>query len=399
MPYSNPTQMRTITPNPGDAVILDTTVYRPTSSTGHQSTRSAGSNDWKMWMSSEVSKLERAKYNSSPAASYINYAMPTMPNSFRGRHVRELAQIMPSNDADIQKTAEATQELIQDAASKRKVTDEVPATNRTFSGGQQPVFDSAISKQPLTVIHHNIPQLATQNIPVLKPILKNRSAVSLVENVDPHNKENSSRIPPPPPIPTRSTLRLVPLVPKTPKSSPLSRSVTPARGKSPYPANKTSSVNGRNMLHKRNTSNSTMRSVRSAKSSTISATPARLVKKNKSANSTPASRHGVDIQAVERRAASVRSISRPRTPGAEWRAGTSKQTEDDPYEVEGTGLLGPYMSGGSGSDADGSGDGGANVMTVEQIGSKTMVDMFLSSRRRRIASGSGRSEDSDGVFL
>jgi len=391
--------MRPTTPSNGNDVILNNAVYRPTGSIGHQTTSSAGSNDWKMWMSSEVSKLERANENPSLAASYINYAMPTMPNSFRGRHVRESAQIIPSTNAEIQTTTKGAENTKQDMLDDRRDSSEALAVSSNIITTRRSSFDSSATKQPLTVVQQNIPQLATQNIPVLKPILKNRSAMSLVENVDLYTKENAPPIPPPPPIPTRSTLRLIPTISRTPKNSPLSLSATSAAGKSPNSANKILSMSGRNMLHKRNTSNTTLRSVRSVKSATFGVTPAKLVKKNKSANNTPSSRYGVDNRAMGRPTASVRSISRPRTPGGEWKAGTPKQTEDDPYGVDGTGLLGPYMSGGSGSDADRSGDGGANIVTVEQMGSKRMVDMFLSSRRRRIASGSVRSEDSDGVFL
>jgi len=392
--------MRPITPNTGNVVIFNSAVYKPSGSTSHMTTSSTGSNDWKMWMSSEVSKFERAKENTGPAASYINYAMPSMPNSFRGRHVRESAQVIPSTEAEIRKTSKDAEEMMQDISYQRRAAKEASIVNRNATASRKASFDSTITKQPLAVIQHNIPHLATQNIPVLKPILKNRSAVSLIENIDPQIKENTPPIPPPPPIPTRSTLRLVPSVSKTPKNSPLSTGVVSAPSKSPNSANNASSVSGRNMLHKRHTSNATLRSVRSVKSATFGVTPAKLIKKkNKSANSTPASRPGTEHRGIERRTASVRSISRPRTPGGEWRASHSKKNEDDPYGIDGTGLLGPYMSGGSGSDADGSGDGGANVVTVEQMGSKRMVDMFLSSRRRRIASGSARSEDSDGAFL
>jgi hypothetical protein len=56
--------------------------------------------------------------------------------------------------------------------------------------------------------------------------------------------------------------------------------------------------------------------------------------------------------------------------------------DDDPYGIEGTGLLGPRTS--------------YSELDVQAMGSKQMVDLFLSSRRKRIVGG---SEESGGVFL
>jgi hypothetical protein len=56
--------------------------------------------------------------------------------------------------------------------------------------------------------------------------------------------------------------------------------------------------------------------------------------------------------------------------------------QDDIYGTEGAGLMGPRMS--------------ASDLEAQALGSKRMVEMFLSSRRRRIAGG---SEESGAVFL
>ena len=55
--------------------------------------------------------------------------------------------------------------------------------------------------------------------------------------------------------------------------------------------------------------------------------------------------------------------------------------------TDGTGLLGPVVSGG----------GGMQELDTQQMGSKRMIDLFLSSRRRRITGGS--EEEGSGVFI
>ena len=89
--------------------------------------------------------------------------------------------------------------------------------------------------------------------------------------------------------------------------------------------------------------------------------------------------------AVERQFGSTSTNSRYRTPGS-GRPGTAeterfRDAEEDIYDVDGAGLLGPPMS---------VTEGEAQVM-----GSKKMVDMFLSSRRKRMVSESEQS----GVFI
>ncbi|KAI6710111.1 hypothetical protein JHW43_007378 [Diplocarpon mali] len=327
---------------PGDAVILDRTTYRPTmpSGSGHRTTSSAGSNEWKKWMSTEVAKLERVKENSG---SYVNYALPTMPKSFHGGHVREAAQI---NDDDAE------------VAQKKAVA----------------------VKPPLGVVQQLNPNISGP--PILKPILKNRSAVTLVEVFEPATLQSSTvpipppPPPPPPPIPKRSPLRPV-------QSRSSLRSITTVNtvctASAPPSTVKISSMNGQNFLHKRNPSQSTLRSTKSSIKNLE--TPAKLVKRHgrpiATAQSSPAS--GL-IGAVERQFGSTSSNSRYRTPGS---GGiglginvNGGEMEDDPYGVEGTGLLdlGPRAS--------------VTEREAQAVGSKQMVDMFLSSRRKRMISES-----------
>lgn len=315
----------------GDAIILDRTTYRPAMPHGasHRVTDSGGSIEWKKWMSSEVAKLERVKENTNNA-SYVNYALPTMPRSFPG-HIRENAQI---DDDDIE-------------VAQRKA--------------------SAV-KQPLGVVQQN-PNVQTSQ--PLKPILKNnRSTISLVENIEPTNTTRPP-IPPPPPIPVRSPLR-----PMQSKSSlrSVATTATARTGSAPNSALKVSSMSGRNLLHKRNASATTLRSTKSVE------TPAKLVKKHgrplHSSVNTPSSAGGLGA-AVEKQFGP--NATKARTQNENERM---IEDPDDIYGADGAGLMGPDM-------------GELSERDAQAMGSKRMVELFLNSRRKRIAGG---SEDS-GAFI
>jgi hypothetical protein len=324
----------------GDVVIIDRTTYRPVMPSGgsHRVTGSTGSIEWKKWMSSEVAKLERSKENAS--TSYVNYALPTMPKSFHAKHVREAAQI---NDDD-------------DEISQPK---------------------AYVAKQPLGLVQQQNPNIPSA--PALKPILKNRSAVSLVENTE-VQKEGTSTIPipppPPPPIPVRSPLRSMPS-----KSSLRSVATvnTSRTASAPNSAVKVSSLSGRNLLHKRNGSQATLRSTKSASIKSVE-TPAKLVKRAGRPINVNTPSPGLGL-AVEGQFGSRSTNSRCRTPGI-TNSENIKEEKDDMYGTEGAGLMGPRMS--------------ASDLEAQALGSKRMVELFLSSRRRRIAGG---SEESGAVFL
>ncbi|KAK0105306.1 hypothetical protein ONS95_004311 [Cadophora gregata] len=330
---------------PGDVVIIDRTTYRPTmpSGSGHRVTSSASSVEWKKWMSSEVAKLERVKENTN--TSYINYALPTMPKSFHSRHVREAAQIN-DDEVDITRFAEVT------------------------------------VKQPLGVVQQQNPNI--QTVPALRPILKNRSTTSLVENTELSNT-NTAAIPipppPPPPIPPRSPLRQM-------QSKSSLRSVgttnTIRTISAPNSAIKTSSMNGRNLLHKRNPSQTTLGSTKTSIKSVE--TPAKLIKRHGRPSTGNSASPGSGLsRAVERQFGSTSTNSRYRTPGSAGpgTAGTErfKDAEEDLYGVDGAGLLGLRAS--------------VTETEAQAMGSKQMVDLFLSSRRKRMVSESEQS----GVFI
>ena len=340
-------EMRFQNTSTGDVVILDRATYRPAmpNPNGHRVTSSASSVEWKKWMSSEVAKLERAK-DHNPTGSYVNYALPTMPKAFNAGHIRESAQIN-DDDTDI---------------AQQKV-----------SAVQQPLGIVQQSTVAQTL------QNSSQNPPLLKPILKNRSTISLVEDVGSTNNKASTLIPPPPPIPPRSPLR-----PKQSKSS--LRSVNTANSSrtvhaqsSPNSAAKVSGNNGGNLLHKRNASQTTLHSTR------ILDTPAKLMKRSirrvSNTTATPSSAGGL-VVTIEKQFGSTSTGARSRTPGVSLngnRENRSPQQGDDIYSSDGTGLMGPVMS------------GGVQELDAQQMGSKRMVDLFLSSRRKRMAS-EGESE-------
>lgn len=373
----------------GGAVIINSTTYRPTHPR-QRGNNSGGSIEWQQWMSSEVAKLERPPGNDRVSVSNIERSLsppPTMSNSLHIAHRREKAQ-MADDDTDI---------------AQKKLP---------------------VGKQPLGLIQQNLNSQV-----LLKPILKNRSTTSLAENSFIDNTKPCV-VPPapplPPPLPLRSTLRPAQSksslkstsnsqhVPATPSSithaqnpntkarNVLQKRLSSANLRSapttPNHAAENPSQNTRNVLHKRNISDTTMKSsksIRSVKSFDTSVSqncnfttsPAKLVKRSGRPvyNFTPQSSPGTGIgAAVERQFGSANGSlhgtgrSRVRAGGREnERVGGVVGGVDDVYGVEGSGV------------------------GQQQVGSKQMVDRFLSSRRKRIASvgtiaGGSMGEDGGG---
>jgi hypothetical protein len=320
----------------GEAVIIERAVYRPTES-GHRVTDSGGSGgsggstEWKKWMASEVARLVYSKLpEKKPKKGFVGYKLPTMPKPLFSSHVRESAQI---NDDDIKVTQQRADGV----------------------------------KQPLGLVQQN-PNI--QNPPVLKPILKNRSAVSLLENIEPANAGRPPIPPPPPPIPVRSP-------PRTVQSGASLRSVGTANSarptSAPNSALKVTSMNGRNVLHKRNASNTTLRSTKSVE------TPAKLVKKHggplTSTTNTP-----IGI-AVEKQFGAT--STRSHVPGTQNENHKMVDENEDIYGIEGAGLFGP------GNPLFGPANGEYSE-SYHQVGS------FLKRMRSRVASDSESSHNSHG---
>ncbi|KAF7955964.1 hypothetical protein EAE96_004885 [Botrytis aclada] len=369
----------------GGAVIINSTTYRPT----HPRQRggnSGGSIEWQKWMSTEVEKLERPSGNNRVSVSNIERSLsptPTMSNSFHIAHRREKAQ-MVDDDTDI-------------------AQEKLP-----------------VGKQPLGLIQQNLNAQV-----LLKPILKNRSMTSLAENALIDNTKTCV-IPPapplPPPLPIRSTLRPAQSktslksisnsqhAPATPNYAThaqnpnikarnvlhkrLSSATLRSAPTTPNHGAEKQNPSTRNVLHKRNISDATMKScksIRSVKSfdtsvsqnCSFTTSPAKLVKRSGRPvyNFTPQSSPGTGIgAAVERQFGSANANGSLRGTGrSRVRAGGRENERvgggggggvDDFYGIEGSGVV------------------GSNGLGVEQqqVGSKQMVDRFLSSRRKRIAS-------------
>jgi hypothetical protein len=285
----------------GSVVLVEQATYRSTPAARRLGS-SEGSDDWRNFLSSQVSILEKAK--ETDGTTKINYALPSMPKAFG--HIRERAQIT-DEDSEI---------------AQRKVS--------------QP-------KQPLGLVQQN-----AQQPPLLKPILKNKSTTSLVEVPPP---------PPPPPMPP-----LMPLRPAISRSS-LRSTTTEKTASASASAIKLAATNGSQLLRTR--SNSTLRSIN---------TPAKLVKRSgrpSTGKYSPGSSIGA---AVEKQFGSTGS--RTQYSGTENHS-PANVAVDELYGSDGAGIL----------DSE-------RHLSPQAMGSKHMVDMFLSSRRRRVA-----GSDESNAFL
>ncbi|KAK6594599.1 hypothetical protein H4I96_10330 [Botrytis cinerea] len=359
--YSESVYSRSIGRNLSEAMSSDTSVPLPNvrmpslpvdGSTPMRGDNSGGSIEWQTWMSSEVAKLERPSENDRVSVSNIEQSLsptPTMSNSFHIVHRREKAQ-MADDDTDI--------------AQKK-----LPA-----------------GKQPLGLIQQNLNAQV-----LLKPILKNRSTTSLPED-DFIDNSKPFNIPSAPPLPLRSILR--PAQSKTslkstsnsqhaPTPNPVTQTQNPntsARNvlrkrlssttlrsapTTPNHGVEKQSPSTRNVLHKRNVSEATMKSgksIRSVKSfdtsgsqsRSFTTSPAKLVKRSGRPvyNFTPQSSPGTGIgAAVERQFGSANAKPNANTSGGLYGTGRSRvraggrENErvggggtDDVYGVEGSGV-------------------------------------------------------------
>jgi hypothetical protein len=87
------------------------------------------------------------------------------------------------------------------------------------------------------------------------------------------------------------------------------------------------------------------------------------------------------LTAAEKQFGSTSTNSRYQTPGSPKENIKFEQVEDI-YDTEGSGLMGPRMS--------------TTDIDAQAMGSQRMVEMFLSSRRKRIVSP---SDEAGSVFL
>lgn len=333
--------------------FVERSTYRPAPPKARVGS-STGSTEWQGWLSSEVSALERERENNSIVQ--ISYALPSMPTSYG--HVREHAQI---TDDDSQIT-------------QRKVS---------------------VPKQPIGILqaqhaHHQLHQPHASTAIPLKPILKSKLSTSSLHSHPP------TAPPPPPPMSTSTTGHTASSrsphepqsrIPRAKLSKASLRSVDTTHSHR-TPSGQSSAVKltplaGSQILHPRS----------SAATLASSNTPAKLVKKtrrpsNSKTVSKAAPSPGLSA-AVERQFGEVGSkgygsaSSRTRYAGAENFHPAQAARGDE------------YDTGGSGRGGRGERDVDMEELNAEAMGSKRMVDAFLTSRRRRVAG----SEEESGAFI
>ncbi|RDW66700.1 hypothetical protein BP5796_09449 [Coleophoma crateriformis] len=390
LPFENHPSMPTPNPRTGDAVVMETATYQPSNlQSRHRPSVSSASSDWRGWMSNQVSMLESKNRDLKPdmlSHGSIPYRLPTMPVRLpTNGHVREFAQINgdgtegPQHDFMVnclpldhdlllnmqENIIDHTREGPLGIAPQRNVSNFI---NDLRMNGPKSYQNRNTEKTVAEREPSPAGALMQQNMPVLKPILKKSSTLSLSEPSVP-------RIPTPPPMPPRSPLRQMQnkgTVGRTPSIKALTpgsakereRSVPRKRSmsQSTFRSIETSAGNvgrrERNVLHKRNTSQSTLRSLDA-------------LTKKMSENGSPAS-----LKSLVTPAKLVKRY-RPNSSVGSRTAATLREKHSEyvafmDHENEG--------------------------LDAQQMGSKRMVDLFLSSRRRQITGGSA-SDGNEGVNL
>ncbi|KAI0013825.1 hypothetical protein F4779DRAFT_294643 [Xylariaceae sp. FL0662B] len=310
----------------GDATIfVDRPVYRPTppSPLKHRVTSSASSVEWKTWLSANVSKLERPPDHPSP--SELEFAIPTA--RFSG-HIREEAQI---HDDDEQASLE--------------------------------VYEPTRPESALATIEHN----ARQSPPRI--IVKNKSPIP--------NSDKENEAPEALSFPFQRRLRTVPSVTSISSTKEASKTPIESAKKGAF-----HSISRESLKH-----TPSLNAIAGNQPRSNSSLTTKLVRKQPRTrnNGTPKSSPGL-AAAVDRQFGKADDAG-----GSKHKLGiaasaknenvdlkSSINTDEDPYSIQGSGILGPEPA-----------------MNPQSVGSKRMVDIFLSSRRKRMAS----SEEDGGVFL
>ncbi|KAI0379055.1 hypothetical protein F5Y04DRAFT_290539 [Hypomontagnella monticulosa] len=327
----------------GDATIfVNPPVYRPTPPPAptHRVTSSASSVEWKTWLSAHVSKLEGTSGRADTTA--LEYALPSRPSG----HIRENAQI---TDDDEQPPLEVYKPTRPDSAlatiehNARASPRPPPAVRRSVSPAHHCDKENEVPERRPRDFLRATPSLASMGS--VSREVKVSTEPTLKGTLDSIRWKTLARKPSlntlaghPTPAATRRLVKrqsdLKMYGTATPTSSPRHQMPT-----IPLPAA------GEKQLSKKNGSTDSKR-----RFGVLGVAMAVAKKPENISPNTNNTNTGVDATAAE----------------------------IDPYGAQGSGVLGPTRE----------------TTTPQSMGSRKMVDLFLSSRRRRMASGN----DDGGVF-
>ncbi|KAI1080212.1 hypothetical protein F5B20DRAFT_589632 [Whalleya microplaca] len=317
----------------GDATIfVDPPVYRPTppSPLRHRVTSSTSSVEWKTWLSANVSKLEIPPDHHNPGD--LEFAIPTA--RFSG-HIREETQI---HDDDEQPSLE--------------------------------VYEPTRPESALATIEHN-----ARPSPPPRMILQSKSPIP---DCGKENEAPETRVTPEArSFPLKSALRTAPSVASIASTRETSKTPSDSAQKGAF-----DSIGRKSLAQVPSLS-----AIGGNQSRSTPTLTTKLVRKQPRAgnNGTPKSSPGLAAAAdkqfgkVDDIGASKHKPGTTKASGTDENIGpkTSTNAEDDPYGIQGSGVLGPEPG-----------------LNPQSVGSRRMVDIFLSSRRKRMA-----SSDDGGVFL
>jgi hypothetical protein len=162
------------------------TNHRPAGYCGSSSDTSV---DWKKWLSVNMAKLEPSPGSSQ--ATEVEYALPTMPKSFSGGHVREEAQICEDTDD-------------------------------SFQAAEPPTHKPTLPTSPLATVEQNVVKLSSQ-----QRSAKHSTPPAYRPPMHENNSPSSA-----PPIPPKSSLRDAPA--RLRRAEPnIARTYSPALSSSP----------------------------------------------------------------------------------------------------------------------------------------------------------------------
>ncbi|KAI1460230.1 hypothetical protein F4805DRAFT_19978 [Annulohypoxylon moriforme] len=346
----------------GDATIfLSPPVYRPTppSLSKHRVTSSTSSVEWKTWLSANVSKLEGSPDRTDTGV--LEYAVPkTTATSRHLGHVREKAQINGDDDDE-----------------QPQLPFRSPSNIEVYRP-TRPEPDTALSPIEQNAISIPITSLQTQ-AHVTRPAIKGGSMSPVLHDSNGNGNDKENEIPEHFTMAQgRNTLRTTPSLASM--RSIQNRDVNPASEptmKGPF-----DSIRRKNLTHK--ASANTL----AGNSASVSASTRKLVRRqqqgpNNNATAkkyvTPTPSPGPKA-AAEKMGGSTGSRRRFALASAKKPENVSpKDAEADPYVVDGLGTKVSETELG---------------VSPQTMGSKKMVDLFLSSRRRRMM-----SDEEGNVFM